>query len=204
MELEKLNKYQIKKAARVYARAMMNDDLHVYFFPDPSNRLKKLTYLYEYKLELEYKFCFITSNNIEGLLICESPGEQHTGLSILEIITGIKLIWQCGIVSLLRMIRYQSWASKTRDGIATQPYWYINVVAVDPEHQGKGFASKLIKPIIMEALERKHMVYLETQNSNNIKIYEKYGFHLVEEAKMPGTNISHYCMKIDHLTTAST
>jgi ribosomal protein S18 acetylase RimI-like enzyme len=203
MDIQKLEKSQIKQAALVFAKAMMNDDVHLSFFPNQETRLRKLTCLYEYKLELEYKSCYTTSRNIEGLAIWEAPGEQHTGLNLLEIISGIKLIWQCGIRALFRMIRYQNWASKTRDRIATQPYWYLNVIAVDPEHQGKGFASKLIKPIIKEAVENKHMIYLETQNKNNVKIYEKYGFRLVDEILIPKTSVIHYCMKMDyHLTMA--
>jgi ribosomal protein S18 acetylase RimI-like enzyme len=103
------------------------------------------------------------------------------------------------------MVRYQKWALQTRDRIASQPYWYLNVIVVSPEYQGKGFASKLIKPVIEEAIKKKQMVYLETQNKNNIKLYEKYGFQVIEELVIPNTSVSHYCMKMDsHLTTAST
>jgi hypothetical protein len=114
MDLQKIKIKQIKQAAVVFAKAMMNDDVHLSFFPKEETRLKKLTYLYEYKLALEYNSCFTTSSNLEGLAIWEAPGEQHASLNLKEIISGIKLIWQCGICSLLRMVRYQKWALQTR------------------------------------------------------------------------------------------
>jgi len=76
-----------------------------------------------------------------------------------------------------------------------QPYWYLDVIVVNPEHQGKGFASQLIKPILLEAEKNHQAVYLETQNKKNIQIYEKYGFILIKEIKLPRTDIIQYCMK---------
>lgn len=195
MNLEKLSITQIKKAATIFARAMINDDLHVFFFPDKASRFEKLKSLYEYKLNLQYRNCFATSVNLEGFAIWEAPGEQHSGLSLGEILYGFKLIWCCGISPLIKMIKYQIWASRTRDELIEQPYWYLDVVIVDPEHQGKGFASLLIKPILLEAEKNHQAVYLETQNKNNIHIYERYGFLLIKEVKLPRTDIIQYCMK---------
>lgn len=195
MNLEKLGIAQIKKAATVFARAMINDDLHVFFFPDKASRFEKLKSLYEYKLNLQYRNCFATSVNLEGFAIWEAPGEQHSGLSLREILYGLKLIWCCGISSLIKMVKYQIWASRTRDELIEQPYWYLDVVIVDPEYQGKGFASLLIKPILLEAEKKHQAVYLETQNRNNIQIYERYGFLLIKEVKLPRTDIIQYCMK---------
>jgi len=195
MNLEKLSSTQNIKAAAIFARAMMNDDLHVFFFPNQGSRFKKLKSLYEYKLNLQYRNCFTTSVNLEGLAIWEAPGEQHSGLNYEEIINGFKLIWQCGIMPIVKMIKYQIWASRTRDELVKQPYWYLDVVVVNPEHQGKGFASALIKPILLEAEKNHQAVYLETQNKNNIQIYERYGFSLIKEVQLPHTNIIQYCMK---------
>ncbi len=195
MIIQKLEKNQIKDAAEIFAKAMMNDELHVFFFPDQASRFEKLVYLYEFKLELQYRKCIVTSRKLEGLAIWEKPGQQHSGLSLSEMFNGLKLIWQCGIVSLIKMIKYQTWASKTRDKLINQPYWYLDVVIVNPEHQGKGFASQLIKPILLEAEKNHQEVYLETQNKNNILIYDKYGFSLIKEIKLPNTDIIQYCMK---------
>lgn len=197
MNLEKLSIIQIKTAATIFAKAMMNDDLHVFFFPNIESRFDKLKSLYEYKLNLQHRNCVTASVNLEGLAIWEAPGEQHSGLSIREIINGFKLIWKCGISPLVRMIKYQIWASRTRDQLIEQPYWYLDVVIVNPEHQGKGFASLLIKPILQEAEKNHQAVYLETQNKNNIQIYERYGFLLIKEVKLPHTDIIQYCMKKD-------
>ncbi len=195
MIIQRLKENQIKDAAEKFAKAMMNDDLHVFFFPDQASRFEKLVYLYVFKLELQYRNCIVTSEKLEGLAIWEEPGKQHSGLSLSEIFNGSKLIWQCGMASLIKMIKYHIWASKTRDKLINQPYWYLDVVIVHPEHQGKGFASQLIKPILSEAEKNHQEVYLETQNKNNIMIYEKYGFSLIKKIKLPSTDIIQYCMK---------
>jgi len=85
-------------------------------------------------------------------------------------------------------------SSKIRSILITDPYWYLSLVAVSPLYQGKGFASKLIKPILEKASQEKVDVYLETQNVNNVAIYEKYGFKLIHSEKICNSEVNHYCM----------
>jgi ribosomal protein S18 acetylase RimI-like enzyme len=93
------------------------------------------------------------------------------------------------------MIRYQLWASKIRSIIIKEPYWYIFIIAVSPEYQGKGYASILVKPKIESVNNKNETIYLETQNAKNIPIYQKYGFQIIHSEKMKGINITQYCMK---------
>jgi hypothetical protein len=192
MGLDKLKKKDLIKAAQQYAKAMMQDDLHVYFFPEEKTRYRKLLSLYTYKIKNQIADCYITSENLEGLAIWEKPYEHHNNLSAREVLSGTRLIFECGISSLFRMLKYQIWSTRVRNRLIEEPYWYLDVVIVSPEFQGKGFASKLIKPFLEEASSNGSKVYLETQNKNNVPIYEKYGFRLIKVLSM--NSISQYCM----------
>lgn len=193
--METLNKNEIKQAAKVFAMAMFNDDLHKYLLPDENTRLKKLESLYAFKLRIELNNSFKTSSNLEGVCIWEGADDPHNVITLKEIILGLPLIFTIGIPSLIRMIKYQIWSSKIRESLTSKRYWYLNVIAVSPVHQGKGFATKMIKPFIEKASENNEEVYLETQNKNNVPIYEKFGFKVIETKKIENTGLNHFCMK---------
>jgi hypothetical protein len=58
---------------------------------------------------------------------------------------------------------------------------------------------------MLERLDQKQLpCYLGTQNPRNIPIYEGYGFRVVEESKIPDTNVSHYAMLRKNLLKPTT
>lgn len=190
----KPNKKDIGYSAKLIAKAMFNDDLHTYFFPDEKKRLYKLSHIYNYKLNSDINNVYTTSANIEGIAIWEKPNNHHSNITFNDIIKGFSLPFKVGISSLYRIIKYQIWAVKIRKKLVREPFWYLDIIAVNPEEQGKGFAGKLIEPVLNKARERNEKIYLETQNNKNISLYEKYGFKLVHTAKLGKTSVNHYCM----------
>jgi len=192
--LEKLEKREIKTAARVFVRAMNTDPLLGYFFPDHKIRFQKLMLLYTYILKIQFDNVSKTSPKIEGLIIWEKPFEHHSSISIKNIVLGLNLVFKLGFGSLIKMVKYYTWAVKIRNRYIDDPYWYLDVIVVDPLYQGRGFASTLIRPILEIAGKKKEKIYLETQNKDNITIYQKYGFRLVQRFVISGTNLDHFVM----------
>lgn len=61
-----------------------------------------------------------------------------------------------------------------------QPHRYLYLVGVEPEHQGLGVGSMLIRAGL-EACERDEMpAYLESTTERNVPLYVRHGFHVVE------------------------
>jgi ribosomal protein S18 acetylase RimI-like enzyme len=192
--MQKLRKNEIKQAAKIFASAFFMDDLHVYLLPGDGTRLRKLEHLYIFKIKSQLDCTYKTSENMEGVCIWENPNEHHSAITIKDIFNGISLIFTVGIANLIRMIKYQIWSTELRNISTDDRYWYLNVIAVSPEYQGQGFASKMIRPFIEKAKSKNEKVYLETHNKNNIGIYEKYGFKLINLKKIDGSSIMHHCM----------
>lgn len=61
------------------------------------------------------------------------------------------------------------------------PYYYLWILGVHPDHQGKGLSKKMMVPVLEEASANDIPVYLETSKSRNIRIYEKRGFRQFDE-----------------------
>ena len=69
-------------------------------------------------------------------------------------------------------------------------HMYLQTIGVDPQHQGKGFADKLIKPMLNRLDEERLPCYLDTLDAKNVGIYEHLGFKLVNESIIPGTELT--------------
>lgn len=67
-----------------------------------------------------------------------------------------------------------------------QPYAYLRYVGVAPEAQGKGWGGSLVRAGIARAAAQGQGVLLETATPDNVTIYTRLGFEIVEEWKVPG------------------
>ena len=72
--------------------------------------------------------------------------------------------------------------------------YYIDCIAVSPEHQGRGIGSKLFKFLINEYVLKKNEtlgLLVDTENPDAKKLYLKLGFKLVEEKIFAGKKMEH-------------
>jgi ribosomal protein S18 acetylase RimI-like enzyme len=65
------------------------------------------------------------------------------------------------------------------------PVWHLDSVAVAPGSQGRGVGSALIEFALERAGESDTAMVLETGTQRNVPLYERLGFHVVEEADSP-------------------
>jgi ribosomal protein S18 acetylase RimI-like enzyme len=62
--------------------------------------------------------------------------------------------------------------------------YYLNMLAVSPEAQGQGFASKLVKPFLDKAEAESTGVYVETMTLSDVRLHEHFGFQCMEEKQV--------------------
>jgi ribosomal protein S18 acetylase RimI-like enzyme len=54
--------------------------------------------------------------------------------------------------------------------------WYLSIIAVAPQAQGRGLGGRLLTPTLAEADAAGAACYLETFGPRSIKFYERLGF----------------------------
>ena len=69
--------------------------------------------------------------------------------------------------------------------IPCEPLWHLDSVAVAPGWQGRGIGSALIEFGLELSRESRTAMVLETGTQRNIPLYERLGFHVVEEVDAP-------------------
>ncbi|MDC7124691.1 MAG: GNAT family N-acetyltransferase [Spirochaetales bacterium] len=79
---------------------------------------------------------------------------------------------------LLRALNIIEKDKKTLD---IGPYIYLYILAIHQSGQGKGLGSFLMKTLCQQADKEGKAVYLETQTSENVRFYQKFGFEILKE-----------------------
>jgi GNAT superfamily N-acetyltransferase len=195
-DLLPLTKKHVKPASLVLSRAFINDPLIRWQIPDFNTRLKKLRYLWQITLNIGIKYgeVYGTSKSLEGIAMWRSPKNVDISYWQFVINGGLKLPIKFGFKVTRRMSYIQAVHDSIRKIYMKVPYWYFGPIAVDPEHQGKGYASKLIRPMLKRIDNENLPIYLETNMERNLLIYDHFGFRILEEIFIPQTNIVSYSM----------
>jgi ribosomal protein S18 acetylase RimI-like enzyme len=61
-----------------------------------------------------------------------------------------------------------------------EPHWYLPLIGVEPRQQHQGFGSALMKHALVPCDGDKKLAYLEATNPENMALYERYGFELLD------------------------
>ena len=76
-------------------------------------------------------------------------------------------------------------------------HWYVMVVGVAPEEQGKGIGRALLQPFIKRADTAGEPCYLETAQPENVGFYERLGFRRVVDMVEPQTGLRLWTFRRD-------
>ena len=107
---------------------------------------------------------------------------------------GLKLIFLAGPSIIFRLLKYEVFAMKLKRKYTNNFDWYLYNLSVKKDSQGKGIASKLLKPMLKFCDDEKMICYLETNNEINVHLYNHFDFTLMEEILIPNTGVYHYAM----------
>ena len=179
-----------KQAAAMLTRAFQEDPLYRAVLPEEDKRRKLLFWLHDKML----RYCFLygtmhTLPSLEGAACWLPPGQ--TDLTIGRILRSglIGMPLRMGPAAYMRFSAYIDCSSELRRQNSADTYWYLWVLGVDPPHQGQGIGGKLIRPVLEQADTSKTACYLETEVERNLAFYERHGFRVVAEARVPGLDV---------------
>jgi len=66
------------------------------------------------------------------------------------------------------------------------PHWYLYAIGVDPAHQRQGAGGALLRSRLTRVDADGAAAYLESSKTENIPVYEHFGFRVVEIPALPG------------------
>ena len=107
---------------------------------------------------------------------------------------GLKLILHSGLGIIGRLLTYETYAMNLKKEFTDNYDWYLYNLSIKKDAQGKGFATKLLRPMLEFCDDEKMVAYLETNKESNVSLYKHYGFELKKEELIPKTTVTHYAM----------
>ena len=185
----KLEKEHIKAASLLLSRAFKDELKDI--IPDPEERRLKEPYANEFFLRRDYShsMAFITSPALEGIAVL-MRSDRRKQRPFWRILTS-GAIWQAiriGIKPLRKMQTYDQYIERKHSELVPCKHWYLAVLAVDPEYQGRGYASKLLNGMFAYIDKEGLPCYLETEGVKNVAMYKHFGFEVIDEFVVPNTN----------------
>lgn len=137
-----------------------------------------------------------TTDDLGGAAMWIPP--ERSASSAIE---NLRLIYSLGRFAGWRRLPQVSslytFVEKRRHHHMPGPHAYLAGIGVDPDRQGGGYGTALLRPMLERADREGFPAYLETGTSRNLPFYERAGFRVVEELTIPDTGVSGWLMVRD-------
>ena len=188
-------KKDLDRLAEIAADSFQGYPLYSWFSngkDDP--KVPRLILKISLKTMLKDALIYADSEEINGFVVWLPFGFSGSKTLPFLLNGGLKLIFHSGFGIVKKLLVYEEFAMELKKEFTDHYDWYLYNLSVQKDSQGKGIASKLLRPMLDFCDDEKMVVYLETNKNKNVGIYEHFGFELKKEAFIPGTSVMHYAM----------
>lgn len=107
---------------------------------------------------------------------------------------GLRLFLHTGFGLVGRLLTYENYAMNLKKEFTDHYDWYLFNLSIKKDAQGKGIASKLMRPMLQFCDDERMVAYLETNKEENVGLYRHYGFDLMKQEQIPKSTVTHYAM----------
>jgi ribosomal protein S18 acetylase RimI-like enzyme len=140
---------------------------------------------------MNYGDVYTTSPSVEGVAVWLPSTKSEVTFWRAFRSGGMRLQKQLGKKIMDRLMSFSYAVDTLHKKHAPYPHYYLFFIGVDPAYQKKRVAGRLITPMLGWLDMQKLPCYLNTQNENNIGLYEHYGFQVIEQLVLPDSGIVH-------------
>ena len=198
--IEKAGLYLVKekdldRLADIAADAYQDYPLHNWFTGGKyDKKASKLIMQISLKTMTEDAVIYADSEELNGFAVWLPFG--FTGSKTLPFLLngGLRLILHAGPGIIGRLLTYETYAMNLKKDFTAHYDWYLYNLSIKKAAQGKGIASKLMRPMLQFCDDERMISYLETNKSSNVGLYQHYGFNLMRQEQIPKSTVAHFAM----------
>jgi ribosomal protein S18 acetylase RimI-like enzyme len=194
--LVRLTKSDMARGVEVLLDAFWDDPLNLYFIPEGENRRKLFSdyFQFRFRFAIKYGEVYSTSLDFEGIAAWFPPGMSDMTSFRMARVGGLNLVRLLGRDTISRMSRIGSHVASMRKQHLPEPHWHLFPIAVDPKHQGKGYAGALMRPMLDRIQNEGLPCFLETLNEQLVSLYEHFRFEVIYKKTIPEVELSNWGM----------
>jgi GNAT superfamily N-acetyltransferase len=163
--------------------AFYHDPLIEFLLPEEESRAKPLSTGIEFLLGLSSSTWSVGAGTKDcaGVIGAASPEEYPPPFFHLTVMLTKLILKSLSSTPVRVMEQWLRIFHKFDKLHPSQPHWYILILGIHPDHQGKGLGGQLLKQVLQRADYEKVAVYLESSNPKNLDFYRKYGLEVTDE-----------------------
>jgi ribosomal protein S18 acetylase RimI-like enzyme len=176
----------LRGAAALLTRAFDDDPLMAWVMPDAARRGHDLRRFFAASLRDAARFGRVDrSPDGSGAAVWLAPRRfPITPLRLLR--SGHALLpIRVGLATYRRLVRLNEYALMLHHRSVASPHWYLLAIGVDPAQRGRGVGETLLRAGLEIADGARLPAYLETSNPANLPLYERLGFRVAIQGRVP-------------------
>ncbi|CAN5867929.1 GNAT family N-acetyltransferase [soil metagenome] len=182
--VEVMNPALLDRALNTLTRAFDADPMFRWIFPDPQERARSLRVLNRVPLRFGLSHGRVTQSHDGMAVAIWIPPGQAVSLGGMVRSGMLTVPLRVGLRQFGRFVGANDVMGKIHARHVPELHWYLMVVGVDPELQGRGVGSALVQEGLSKADENNSVCYLETSEERNVPFYQRYGFTVLEQAPL--------------------
>ncbi len=184
-------------AGGVLGRAFLDDPLWSVLLSDPETRQAHLAQMFTglAKATAAANGIAETATGFEAAALWLGPDQDlgwwpmvRSGMAMPRFAMKLPAADRRHMMAVLRQ------GDERRSELMPRPHWYLEAIGVEPQHQGAGFGSALVRAGMQGADRDETPVNLETETEGNVGFYQHLGFEVVEQIVAAGVNLPLWLM----------
>jgi GNAT superfamily N-acetyltransferase len=190
-EIVRVEEAQIEPIGTMLAKAFHFDPLAVHMIHDPEQRARSLPGHFRAFVRLGYLFgeVYTTRGTPQGAAVWFGPDGWDLRPEQLEEAGVGRLEHQLPQGAFSRFMEFFEYVDAFHKRDVSTEHWYLAILGVDPDLQGRRIGSTLLDPVFRRADECRLPCYLETDVESNVAYYRKLGFEGIVEDVEPSSGI---------------
>lgn len=186
----------VAQASAMLGRAFRDDTLLVHLIPEVARRHRAAPCVYRCVIQYGLLFGHVetTSAGVEGAAVWLPPNAAYTTLWKMFRAGLFALPLQIGVRFVRRVLNYFEHVDHLRHQHTPFAHWYLQLLGVDPQQQRRGHAKALLESQLARLDGEQWPCCLDTTSETNVAIYERFGFRIAADSRVPGTKIRVWLM----------
>ena len=117
-----------------------------------------------------------TTDDRAGVAVWGAPDRPRNGLvELLQLLPTAPYLISPGMVRALRLL------FEVEGLHPKEPHWYLATLGTEPERQGSGVGTALLRAMLARIDEEGDCAYLESSKERNVSLYARFGFEVIDE-----------------------